>query len=282
MDVTSSFTYIDPSLENIENGNFNVTHGHEPGTLASNTDSDQILYTDQIPSVVRRDPSDGVWNAQDQEENIRLLSRNSLLADFPFPPVPIPSTDAKTASCQALPASCPPPPKRRRGKRKARLSEAEIEERHRRFLERNRLAASKCRAKKKSEIERLQEKKKALERENPRLKKVLRDLWDEVGLYREAIMAHTSCNHVDIVEWVACNVEFAAAMDTLCRSLLGEGEGKREDGGYLDGGGSPRSSPDRSPQISTFSEDRWLGCLSISPLTSSPPSLESSRKGSII
>jgi hypothetical protein len=277
MDVTSSFTYIDLSLENLEKGNFIVTHGDETGTLALSTDFDPVLYTDQILSVVRRDPTDRVWDVQDQEGNIRLLSRDSILTDFPFPPVLIPSTDAKTASCQALPASCPPPPKRRRGRRKARLSEAEKEERHRRFLERNRLAASKCRAKKNSEIEHLQEKKEALERENPRLKKVLRDLWDEVRLYREAIMAYTSCNHLDIVELVARNGKFATAIDALCQSLLGEGEGEREDGGYLDGGGSPRS-----PQISTFSEDRWLGCLSMSPLTSSPPSLESSRKGSII
>ena len=110
-------------------------------------------------------------------------------------------TDAKTASGQALPAdACLPPLKRRRRKRKARPSEAEKEEKHKRFLERNRLAASKCRAKRKVDLERLEARKQALERENPILRRVLCDLWDEVRLYRDAIMTHASCKHPDIVE----------------------------------------------------------------------------------
>jgi hypothetical protein len=273
MDVISSFTYIDPSLENLDfldvNGNFNVTYGDELGTLTPNTNLDQILDTDQIPRTVCRDPSDGVWNTRDQEENLRLLHRNSIFADFPFPPVVISSTDAKMASGQALPAdSCLPPPKRRSRKRKARLSEAEKEEKHQRFLERNRLAASKCRAKKKDELERLEARKKELERENRVLRRVLRDLWDEVRLYRDAIMTHASCKHPDIVECTERNAEFSAAMDTLCQSLFGEELGR----GRLDGGGSPNSRADDSPKTSTSSEDRGSGCSSISSFTSSPPS----------
>jgi hypothetical protein len=206
--------------------------------LTTLADLDQILYTDQIPIIVSRDPSDRLWNAQDQEENIRLLRRNCTLTDFPFPPVVAPPTNGKTASDWAPPGdSCPPPPKRQRRKQKARLTESEKEEKYRKFLKRNRLAASKCRTKTKNEQDRLEEKKRTLEQENLVLRKILRDLWDEVCLYREAITTHASCNYPGIVELVERNSEFPAATNALCQSLLGDEEGE----GGLDGGGSPRS-----------------------------------------
>jgi hypothetical protein len=265
MDAISSITYVDPSLEDMNlfdvNRNLNAIHGDVSGTLKTNADLDQILATDHIPRTVSRDPSDRVWNAQDQEENIRLLHRNCTLTDFPFPPVVAPPTNGKTSSDWPPPGdSCPPPPKRRRRKRKAQLTEAEKEDKHRRFLERNRLAASKCRTKKKNDQDRLEEKRKTLEQENLVLRELLPYLWDEVRLYRKAITAYASCDHPGIVELVERNSEFPAATDALCQSLLGDEEGK----GSLDDGGSPRSSSDSLLRTST-------SCLIDSPLTSSPP-----------
>jgi hypothetical protein len=79
--------------------------------------------------------------------------------------------------------------------------------------------------------------------------------------YREAIMTHASCNHADIVKFVERNADFCTIIGPPCQSLLGEEQGSE---GWA-GGGRPRSSSDRSQQTSTFSEDRALGCSSISP-----------------
>jgi hypothetical protein len=126
-----------------------------------------------------------------------------------------------------------------------------------RAMERNRLAASKCRTKKKIDQDRLEEKQRTLEQAHENLTPPM----DEGRLYRKAITAYASCDHQGIVELVERNSEFSAATDTLCQSLLGDEEGK----GSLDDIGSPRSSSDSLLRTST-------SCLSESPLTSSPPS----------
>lgn len=250
--------------------------------LTSNSDLNQILDIDQSSSAVPQlpcYPPDGVWNTPHHEEKIRLLRRNSTLSEFPFPPVVNHSSHDKTSSKLALPPDfCPPPPKRRGRKRKARLSEVEKEEKHRQFLERNRLAASKCRAKKKNEIEYFEERKRVLERENPVLRAVLQELWDEVRVYRKTVMSHASCKHADPIEWAERNAGLSAALDARCRSLLGEESG----GGGLGRGESLSSSIDDSAQTSSFSEGRRSGRSSISSFTSRPPSPASTQKDSAI
>jgi hypothetical protein len=281
MEALSSLDCIDPNLVSVEllgvDGNCDIVYHDQPSTLASNPDLDLTFDSISIPSSVRCDPSDRVWNTADQEENMRLLLRNSILADFPFPPRANPSNNDKTLSSLELSAdSCPPPPKRRRRKRKAPLSEAEKEEKRRKFLERNRVAASKCRAKKKTELECLEDRKIALGRENEVLGRVLRKLWAEVRLYRDAVMAHASCNTPDVVEWHGHNANLSA----VCQSLLAEGDdeggldaegGLGGDGG-LDFGGSQNSSIDDSQHTLLLSEDGGAERSSMSSFPSLPPS----------
>ncbi|KAH6664295.1 hypothetical protein B0J14DRAFT_608219 [Halenospora varia] len=284
MEAAPPLNYIDPSLPDIDflnvNAGFTVPLDN-PSPLTSNSDLNQILDNDQILSAVPQPPPvpyDEVWNTQHHEESIRLLHRNSILSEYPFPPVVDRSSNDKTSSDQALlVGSCPPPSKRRGRKRKARLSEAEKKEKHRKFLERNRLAASKCRAKKKTEIEHLEENKRVLERENPLLRSVIRQLWNEVRFYRKAVMSHGSCNHADLIDWVERNAESSAALDARCQSLLAE-----ETARGLDCEGSPNSSIDDSAQTSTFSVGRESGRSSISSFTSRPTSPTSTRKDSVV
>ena len=74
MDVISPFTYIDPSIENIDflnaDGRFTVPFDN-PGPLASNSDLNQILDSNQSSSIVPQlpcYPPDRAWNTLHHEE----------------------------------------------------------------------------------------------------------------------------------------------------------------------------------------------------------------------
>jgi hypothetical protein len=285
MDAIPLLSFIDPSLQNLDflnaNGGLTVPLDNL-GPLTSNSDLNRILDSDRLPSAVPQAPCDsfdGVCNTRHYEESIKLLHRNSILSEYPFPPLVNCSSNDNVSSKRALPAdSHPAPPKRRRRKRKAPLSEAEKEEKRMQVLERNRLAASKCRAKKKTEHEHVKERKRILERENPMLRGVLQELWDEVRVYRKAVMSHASCKHGDLMEEVGRNAQFSADLDARCQALLREepcGEG-------LDRGGSPSYSIDGTAQTSIFSEDCGSERSSISSFTSWPASPTSARKDSVI
>ncbi|OCK72994.1 hypothetical protein K432DRAFT_262066, partial [Lepidopterella palustris CBS 459.81] len=73
------------------------------------------------------------------------------------------------------------------------------------FLERNRIAASKCRRKKRVEMDRLENKRLEAETENAALKMQLDALRCELNLCKHAIMAHASCNHLDVTAWIEHN-----------------------------------------------------------------------------
>jgi hypothetical protein len=94
------------------------------------------------------------------------------------------------------------PKKRRQRKRKRQLTPAEEEAKHRKFLERNRLAASKCRQKKKKQTDHLEEKKTILEGENRLLKLQLGEARDEVNILKNFIMMHASYNHITLSSWI--------------------------------------------------------------------------------
>ena len=173
-----------------------------------------------IPSTVRLDPSDKVWSAADQEENVRRLLQTSSLGEYPFPTLTgsskiVKAVAAETDSSAAI-------PKRRRRRRKPPLTEAQKEEKQRRFLERNRLAASKCRAKRKTEIERLEDSRKEMGRMNEMLRARLGELWAEVQRLRAAVSAHASCEHADVNEWDEHKAD-SAATDEFCSSMAAAG-----------------------------------------------------------
>ncbi|SPO06886.1 uncharacterized protein DNG_09580 [Cephalotrichum gorgonifer] len=70
------------------------------------------------------------------------------------------------------------------------------------FLERNRVAASKCRQRKKEWVSGLEEAKNGLEAQNSHLQMELNGLLGEVSRMKNQIMAHASCHDPNIDKWI--------------------------------------------------------------------------------
>ncbi|KAI0199397.1 hypothetical protein F4808DRAFT_216794 [Astrocystis sublimbata] len=72
----------------------------------------------------------------------------------------------------------------------------------RHFLQRNRVAAMKCRKKKKEWVNDLEETKTGLESQNTHLHMELDGLVDEASRIRAQLMAHANCNDSNIDKWI--------------------------------------------------------------------------------
>ncbi|KAK8032458.1 bZIP transcription factor [Apiospora arundinis] len=97
------------------------------------------------------------------------------------------------------------PPRRRRPRKpkpKPQLSVEEEEAKKNKTLERNRVAASKCREKKKDWTKDLEETKIGLESQNSHLKMEYSTLVNEVGEIRAQLMTHASCHDANIDKWL--------------------------------------------------------------------------------
>lgn len=97
------------------------------------------------------------------------------------------------------------PPRKRRPRKpkpKPQLSVEEEEARKNKTLERNRVAASKCRDKKKDWTKDLEETKIGLESQNSHLKMEYSALVNEVGEIRAQLMTHASCHNANIDKWI--------------------------------------------------------------------------------
>lgn len=70
------------------------------------------------------------------------------------------------------------------------------------FLERNRVAASKCRQKKKEWVNGLEETKNGLESQNSHLQLEYKGLLGEVSRMKNELMTHASCNDPNIDKWI--------------------------------------------------------------------------------
>ncbi|CAI4214814.1 unnamed protein product [Parascedosporium putredinis] len=70
------------------------------------------------------------------------------------------------------------------------------------FLERNRIAASKCRQRKKEWINGLEEAKNGLETQNSHLQMEYNGLLSEVSRMKNQIMAHANCHDPNIDKWI--------------------------------------------------------------------------------
>ncbi|KAF7544464.1 hypothetical protein G7Z17_g9929 [Cylindrodendrum hubeiense] len=70
------------------------------------------------------------------------------------------------------------------------------------FLQRNRLAASKCRQKKKEWVNNLEATKSGLEHQNVNLQMEYNGLVDEVSRMKHQLMAHATCNDDNIDRWI--------------------------------------------------------------------------------
>ncbi|KAL2135062.1 hypothetical protein VTI74DRAFT_9878 [Chaetomium olivicolor] len=96
----------------------------------------------------------------------------------------------------------PPPKKRKAGKKRKESSTAEDEQKRNKFLERNRIAASKCREKKKQYVSELEETKIGLEARHAELQAEYNDLVGQISHLKHLLMAHAKCNDANIDSWL--------------------------------------------------------------------------------
>jgi hypothetical protein len=117
-----------------------------------------------------------------------------------------------------FPPPAPLPPRRRRPRKprpKPELSQEEEEAKREKFLERNRVAAGKCREKRKTWVTDLEDTKLDLENQNSRLRMEHSALLNEVNQTRSILMAHANCSDFRIDKWVENEAK---------RYVLGAGE----------------------------------------------------------
>ncbi|KAL0943753.1 bZIP transcription factor [Colletotrichum truncatum] len=93
------------------------------------------------------------------------------------------------------------PPRKKGRKGKAPVQDDNDDKRNK-FLERNRVAASKCRQKKKEWVSDLQETKQGLESQHAQLQMEYNGLVDEVTRMKNELMSHANCNDPNINLWL--------------------------------------------------------------------------------
>lgn len=121
------------------------------------------------------DPALAIDAGQNNQGSASLQQAHA--ASNPPPSSPKPTTSEET----------PAPPIKRRRRRKAPPSAEVKAQKHKAFLERNREAASKCRTKKKTQIQQLEEDERDGRALNQMLKDEFRDVLGEVLLLREQL-----------------------------------------------------------------------------------------------
>ncbi len=93
-------------------------------------------------------------------------------------------------------------PRKRRKKTRRDPITPDEDGKRRKFLERNRIAASKCREKKKQYVLELEETNRALERSHRALQTEVSSLTQEVGTLKHRLMSHAHCNDPNIDHWI--------------------------------------------------------------------------------
>ncbi|KAL1881871.1 transcription factor [Diaporthe australafricana] len=123
----------------------------------------------------------------------------------------IQETHNMTSARNTAPEGSEPPRKKARQKEtKLVKQESEDEEeeedestdKRKKFLEKNRIAASKCREKKKKWVHELEYNKSHLERHNMELRLEHRSLLNELNQTKSMLMSHADCNDPNITEWL--------------------------------------------------------------------------------
>lgn len=144
-----------------------------------------------------------------------------------------------------FPPPAPLPPRRRRPRRprpKPQLSAAEEDAKREKFLERNRVAAGKCRVKRKSRMTDLEVTKLDLEKQNSKLRMEHAALLNEASQARAMLMGHASCNDYRIDKWIENEAK---------RFVLGTGE---QYDTLLANYGVANAPPSRHESMSSISE----------------------------
>ncbi|KAI0881040.1 uncharacterized protein GGS22DRAFT_197128 [Annulohypoxylon maeteangense] len=95
-----------------------------------------------------------------------------------------------------------PPSKRRKQRGKKDMDEGIETAKRDRFLEKNRVAATKCRQKKKEWVSDLEETRFGLESQNNHLQMEYSSLRNEITQIKSQLMEHASCNDPNIDKWI--------------------------------------------------------------------------------
>lgn len=120
-----------------------------------------------------------------------------------------PTSSLKSESSQSSRLSrstniTPPDPEPRKKRiRKTKIKSEPEDDKRDQFLERNRIAASKCREKKKQYVSGLEERKMGLENQRAQLQVEYNNLVAEVGTLKHTLMTHGKCNDPNIDTWIA-------------------------------------------------------------------------------
>lgn len=115
------------------------------------------------------------------------------------------SAQPSASSRSTIPPDEPEPHQKRKGKRAVQertRSPENDESKRNKFLEKNRVAASKCRKKKKEWLSELQETKEELEAQHSQLQSEYKGLMNEANHVKSQLMSHASCNDPKIDQWL--------------------------------------------------------------------------------
>lgn len=163
------------------------------------------------------------------------------------------STSSSSTCLSAVTAITPPdpePPKKRTRTTKIKKEPHEDDKRNK-FLERNRIAASKCREKKKQFVSELEETKVVLEGRHARLQGEYDALVTEVGSLKHQLMMHAKCNDANIDKWISNE----AAKFVQTRDLFGHRQGAAGGAGQA----ADLAGHTRHSSVSSINHDPALG-----------------------
>ncbi|OHW94649.1 bZIP transcription factor [Colletotrichum incanum] len=147
----------------------------------------QAQYTTKQEDLESRPTLLHVPSAPTSQSSTRADSNNSM------------QTQTSKSSRTTDPSEASPPRKKgRKGKAPAQENDGKRDK----FLERNRVAASKCRQKKKEWVSDLQETKQGLENQHAQLQMEYNGLVDEVTRMKNELMSHANCNDPNINLWL--------------------------------------------------------------------------------
>jgi hypothetical protein len=172
-----------------------------------------ITYSDQVcdPSLLANKgaaPAQG--KALEPLTPASFGTRGSISTNSSSISIPSLKETQTMASARKSPLGNSEPPKKKARQKQSKPTKQESEEeeedesteKRKKFLEKNRIAASKCREKKKKWVHDLEQNKSQLERLNMELRLEHRGLINELNHTKSMLMSHADCNDPNITEWL--------------------------------------------------------------------------------
>jgi hypothetical protein len=230
------------------------------------------------PSSPRTPSSEPVFGSTRTSSKSSIPSINSLDPDAK------PRRSSRGTKTQRQPATVEPvakPPPRRRVSKEPSLKEEDEEDdddpgpegsdKRDRFLKRNRIAASKCRQKKKEWVSNLEDTRYSLEHENNTLHKQYNGLIDELSTIKNQLMEHASCNDANINQWLDNEAKKFVQRIAAQNTTQAPGQSHTNTGDFYHN--HRRSSSGKSVSDSCRDQGNMTNCYQVA--TSVPQSIES-------